>query len=126
MVAASLLAGLAVILRQFSSGPHPTNFGTSTTCAGLVRVAIKQYANAAFGGKQFDSIVDVKTERDVQQAYFAGRGPAADKAGLVTVLVCHGIGRLRQGGTHPLQWELEFNSNQQSPQSSLGVKEVER
>ncbi len=126
LVLASLLAGLGVILKQVSVGPQPTQFGTSTTCAALVQPAIKHYANAAFGAKQFSSIIDVTTERDVQQAYFAGHGPAADKAGLVTVLLCHGIGRLQRGGTHPLQWEVEFDAGQQSPKSSLGVEEVGR
>lgn len=121
---ASGLAGLGVVLAHLSGpGIHPVKYGTKTNCAALVPLAIKQYSQAAFGARDFRVITDVTTVADAQQAFYAGSSSVTtDLAQEYTVLVCHGTGTLKAGGTHPVRWELEFDATSQA--SSLGVEEV--
>jgi hypothetical protein len=121
---ASGLAGLGVVLTSLSGpGIHPVEYGTTTNCNALVPLAIRQYSQAAFNARSFSAITDVTTVADHQQAFYAGSGSVTtDDANEYTVLVCHGTGALKAGGTHPVQWELQFDATSQA--SSLGVEEV--
>ena len=126
LLIASALAGLGRALSYADSpGIHPSSLRHTTTCGAQVQNAIKQFSQAAFDSKQFSSIADVTTRSDKQTAYFAdvnGGFPTYDLSGNFTVLTCHGIGTLKNGTTHPLQWEVQFQRNH--TKSDLGVEEV--
>ena len=126
LLIASALAGLGTALSYANTpGIHPSSLGHTTTCEAQVQSAIKQFSQAAFDSKQFSSITDVTTLSDKQKAYFAdvdGGYPTYDLSGNFTVLTCHGIGTLKNGTTHPLQWEVQFQKNH--TESDLGVEKV--
>jgi hypothetical protein len=124
VVIASLLAGAGVVLSNLAGpGIHPVKYGDVTSCAALVPSVIKQYSHAAFDSKQFSAITDVTTVRDDQKPLYAGSSSVTtDLTQSYTALVCHGLGALESGGTHPVQWELQFDATSQV--SSLGVTEV--
>lgn len=126
LLIASALAGLVTALSYVNSpGIHPSSLGHTTTCQAQVQSAINQFSQAAFDSKKFSSITHVTTLSDKQNAYFAdvdGGFPTYDVSGDFTVLTCHGIGTLKNGNTHPLQWEVQFQRNH--TKSDLGVEEV--